>query len=52
MSTGITDGQVIFVNSIAGHKTFSEGKLVFYNASKIALTCIVEGWRREVANKT
>ena len=22
--------------------------MVFYNASKLALTCVVEGWRREV----
>jgi NADP-dependent 3-hydroxy acid dehydrogenase YdfG len=46
--TGVKDGQVIFINSICGHKTFAEGKMVFYNASKLALTCVVEGWRREV----
>jgi NADP-dependent 3-hydroxy acid dehydrogenase YdfG len=44
----VKDGQVIFINSTCGHKTVSQGKLVFYNASKLALTCVVEGWRREV----
>ena len=39
---------MIFINSICGHKIFPEGKMVFYNASKLALTCVVEGWRREV----
>jgi hypothetical protein len=46
--TGIKDGQVIFINSLCGHKIFSERNMVFYNASKLALTCVVEGWRREV----
>ena len=45
---GVKDGQVIFINSTCGHKIFSDEKIVFYNASKLALTCIVEGWRREV----
>ena len=45
---GVKDGQVIFINSTCGHKTFSGEKIVFYNASKLALTCVVEGWRREV----
>jgi len=44
----IKDGQIIFINSIAGHRIFTEGRMVFYNASKLALTCVVEGWRREV----
>ena len=48
LEKGIKDGQVIFINSIAGHRTFPDPKLVFYNASKLALTCVVEGWRREV----
>jgi NADP-dependent 3-hydroxy acid dehydrogenase YdfG len=46
---GIEDGQVIFINSTCGHKVFNEPKMVFYNASKLALTCVVEGWRREVS---
>ena len=45
---GIKDGQVIFINSVCGHKVFLDAKLIFYNASKLALSCIVDGFRRQV----
>lgn len=71
--TGIKDGQVVFINSLAGHRVNSfgdlnielfhggshiflfqimaDGYMVMYNSVKLALTCLVDGWRREVSAK-
>ena len=43
----IDDGQVIFVNSMSGHRVEWSGSK-FYVASKMAVTALLEGWRMEV----
>ncbi len=43
----ITDGQVILVNSMSGHRVVPGG-LSFYTATKFAVTALLEGWRSEV----
>ena len=42
----IEDGQVIFVNSMSGHRVAGGSK--FYSATKFAVTALLEGWRMEV----
>ena len=42
----IDDGQVIFVNSMSGHRVAGGSK--FYSATKFAVTALLEGWRMEV----
>ena len=43
----IDDGQVIFVNSMAGHRVAAMSSK-FYTATKYAVTALLEGWRMEV----
>ena len=43
----ITDGQIVMVNSMSGHRV-PPGTLRFYSATKFAVTGLVEGWRQEV----
>ena len=43
----IEDGQVIFVNSMAGHRVAAMSSK-FYTATKYAVTSLLEGWRLEV----
>ena len=43
----IEDGQVIFVNSMAGHRVAAMSSK-FYTATKYAVSALLEGWRLEV----
>ena len=45
----IDDGQVIFVNSMSGHRVAGGSK--FYSATKYAVTALLEGWRMEVCHR-
>jgi len=45
----IDDGQVIFVNSMSGHRVAGGSK--FYSATKFAVTALLEGWRMELFNQ-
>ncbi|TRY74007.1 hypothetical protein TCAL_06693 [Tigriopus californicus] len=44
----IDDGQVIFLNSLSGHRVLSNPAIHFYAATKYAVTALLEGWRQEV----
>ncbi|ESO87133.1 hypothetical protein LOTGIDRAFT_205793 [Lottia gigantea] len=45
---GIDDGQLIFINSISGHRVLARSSVHFYSVSKFAVTALVEGTRQEL----
>lgn len=49
---GIDDGQIIFLNSLCGHRVPPGLPAArFYSATKFMVTALTEGWRQEVRKK-
>ena len=48
IKNSITDGQIILVNSMSGHRVPPSPKTRFYTATKHAVTALCEGWRQEI----
>lgn len=46
--TGVTDGLVIFINSVSGMKVVNFAPTRFYSVTKHALRALSEGWRQEL----
>ena len=44
----ITDGQIIMISSMSGHRVSPSPSTRFYSATKFAVTGLLEGWRQEV----
>ena len=44
-------GDIIFVNSMAGHVENDNAMTTFYNATKYGLTALIDCWRQEVKYK-
>merc|ERR1712088_1037291 len=44
----ITDGQIIMISSMSGHRVPPSPSTRFYSATKFAVTGLLEGWRQEV----
>ncbi len=44
----INDGQIILLNSMAGHRVVSTSGLHFYSATKFAVSSLLEGFRQEI----
>ena len=47
---GVTDGQIVFLSSMSGHRVPASPSGRFYSATKFAVTGLLEGWRQEVHN--
>ena len=45
-------GDIIFINSMAGHVENDNPMTALYNAGKFALTGLIENWRRELKEKS
>ncbi len=50
LSHGNTEGNIVFINSMAGHVVNDNPMTSFYNAGKFALTTLIDQWRQEVNN--
>ena len=48
LDQNITDGHVVFINSMSGHAVHPHPLTRFYSVTKFAVTALVEGWRQEV----
>eukprot|EP00093_Oithona_nana_P014275 14275.XXX_859952_859110_1 [CDS] Oithona nana genome sequencing. len=48
---GRNSGTVIFINSMAGHVENDNCMTTMYNATKYALTILIDSWRQEIAAK-
>ena len=48
MKKKITDGQIIMISSMSGHRVPPNPSTRFYAATKFAVTGLLEGWRQEV----
>ena len=48
MKKKITDGQIIMISSMSGHRVPPNPSTRFYSATKFAVTALLEGWRQEV----
>jgi len=48
LKAGVDDGQIIFVNSMSGHRVPNGAGVRFYSATKFAVTALTEGWRCEL----
>ena len=44
----VTDGQIIMISSMSGHRVPPNPSTRFYSASKFAVTGLLEGWRQEL----
>ena len=44
----ISDGQIIMISSMSGHRVPPNPSTRFYSATKFAVTGLLEGWRQEV----
>ena len=47
---GRNSGTVIFINSMAGHVENDNCMTTMYNATKYALTILIDSWRQEVSH--
>ena len=48
MNNKISDGQLIMISSMSGHRVPPNPSTRFYSATKFAVTGLLEGWRQEV----
>merc|ERR1719411_855392 len=48
VKNNVTDGQIIMISSMSGHRVPPNPSTRFYSASKFALTGLLEGWRQEL----
>ena len=48
MRNKISDGQIILISSMSGHRVPPNPSTRFYSATKFAVTGLLEGWRQEV----
>ncbi len=48
MQNDIDDGQLLFINSMSGHRVVWSKTGHFYTATKFAVTGLLEGFRQEV----
>merc|ERR1711868_366170 len=48
VKNNVTDGQIIMISSMSGHRIPPNPSTRFYSASKFALTGLLEGWRQEL----
>ena len=44
----VTDGQIIMISSMSGHRVPPNPSTRFYSATKFAVTGLLEGWRQEL----
>ena len=48
MRNKISEGQIILISSMSGHRVPPNPSTRFYSATKFAVTGLLEGWRQEV----